>query len=37
MGMIVVSVLLSTPDCSTWREDGFGNRCYEVCDNLVTN
>ena len=35
MVMVVVSVLLSTINtkCSTWREDSFGNRSYEVADN----
>ena len=34
MVMIVVSVLLSTTNCSTWREDSSGNRSScEVGDN----
>ena len=33
MVMIVVSVLLSTTNCSTWRGDGSGDRSYEVGDN----
>ena len=33
MVMIVVSVLLSTNNCSTWREDSSGNRSYAVGDD----
>ena len=33
MVMIVVSVILSTTNCSTWRKDSSGNRSYEVGDN----
>ena len=33
MVMIVVSVLLSTTNCGTWRENSSGNRSYEVGDN----
>ena len=33
MVMVVVSVLLSTTNCSTWREASSGDRSYEVGDN----
>ena len=33
MVMIVVSVLLSTINCSTWRGDSSVDRSYEVGDN----
>ena len=33
MVMIVVSVLLSTTNCSTWKGDSSGDRSYEVGDN----
>ena len=33
MVMIVVSVLLSTTNCSTWGEDSPGDPCYEVSEN----
>ena len=35
--MIVVSVLLSTTNCSTWRGDSSGDHSYEVGDNKLTN
>ena len=31
--VVVVSVLLSTINCSTWRADSSGDRCYEVGGN----
>ena len=31
--MIVVSVLLSTANCSMWRGDSSGDRSYEVGEN----
>ena len=34
MVIIVVSVLLSTTNCSAWRGDSSGDRSYEVGDNL---
>ena len=37
MVTIVVSVFLSTTNCSTWRRDSSGDRSYEVGDNLLTN
>ena len=33
MLMIVVSVLLSTTNCNTWRGDSSGDRSSEVGDN----
>ena len=30
MVMIVVSVLLSATNCSTWKGDSSGDRSYEV-------
>ena len=33
MVLIVVSVLLSTTNCSTWRDDSSGNRSCEVGDD----
>ena len=33
MVMIVVSDILSTTNCSTWKGDSSGNRSYEVGDN----
>ena len=33
MVMMVVSVLLSTANCSTWRGDSAGDRSYEVVNN----
>ena len=37
MVMIVVNVLLSTINCSTWRGDSSGDLCYEVDDDYSTN
>ena len=37
MVFTVVSVLLSTTNCRTWRGDSSGYRSYEVGDNLLTN
>ena len=33
MVMVIVSILLSTTKCSTWRGDSSGDRSYEVGDN----
>ena len=33
MVVMVVSVLLSTTNCSTWRRDSPGDRSYEVGEN----
>ena len=33
MVMIVVSVLLNTTNCSTWRGDSSGDFSYEVGDH----
>ena len=33
MVVIVVGVLLSTTNCSTWRGDSPGDPCYEVGEN----
>ena len=37
MFMIVVNVLLSTTNCSTWRGDSSGDRSYEIGDDELTN
>ena len=37
MVVIVVSVLLSSTICSTWRGDSSGDRSYDVSDNQLTN